>query len=127
VRFRVDPGRPLDDWIVGVAIEDSGVQVVWGSNSDMQGFTLPELTGGPAEVTVGFPEVPLSEGVYQISLAVASSGNRTVYHRVNRLATFRVVTDTYEDGAVHLRPGYRVAGLDVARGGVPLETAAGER
>ncbi len=127
VRFRVDPGSPLDDWIVGVAIEDSGGQVVWGSNSDMQGYALPELTGGPEEVTVEFPEVPLAEGVYQISIAVASTGNRTVYHRVNRLATFRVVTDTYEDGSVHLRPGYRVADLSVPRSGVPLESAAGER
>ncbi len=127
VRFRVDPGSRLDDWIVGVAIEDSGGQVVWGANSDMQGFALPELSGGPTDISVGFPEVPLAEGVYQISIAVASTGNRTVYHRVNRLATFRVVTDTYEDGAVHLRPGYQVAGLDVPSGGMPLEAAAGER
>jgi ABC-2 type transport system ATP-binding protein len=127
VRFRVDPGSPLDDWIVGVAIEDSGGQVVWGANSDMQGFALPELTGGTTDISVGFPEVPLAEGVYQISIAVASTGNRTVYHRVNRLATFRVVTDTYEDGAVHLRPGYQVGGQDVPRGGMPLEAAAGER
>lgn len=127
VRFRVDPGSRLDDWIVGVAIEDSGGQVVWGSNSDMQGYALPELGGAPEQVTVEFPEVPLAEGVYQVSIAVASTGNRTVYHRVNRLATFRVVTDAYEDGAVHLRPGYRVADLAVPRGGVPLESAAGER
>ncbi|MGY1754927.1 ABC transporter ATP-binding protein [Blastococcus sp. SYSU D01042] len=127
VRFRVDPGSPLDDWIVGVAIEDSGGQVVWGSNSDMQGYALPGLGGAPEQVTVEFPEVPLAEGVYQVSIAVASTGNRTVYHRVNRLATFRVVTDAYEDGAVHLRPGYRVADLAVPRGGVPLESAAGER
>lgn len=127
VRFRVDPGSRLDDWIVGVAIEDSGGQVVWGSNSDMLGYALPELAGGATDVAVEFPEVPLSEGVYQISIAIASTGNRTVYHRVNRLATFRVVTDGYEDGAVHLRPGYRVAGVDVPRGGVPLEAAAGER
>ncbi len=127
VRFRVDPGSRLDDWIVGVALEDSGGQVVWGANSDMQGFSLPELTGAPEEVTVEFPEVPLSEGVYQVSIAVASTGNKTVYHRVNRLATFRVVTDAYEDGAVHLRPGYRVGDQAVPRGGVPLESAAGER
>ncbi|WP_137161900.1 ABC transporter ATP-binding protein [Blastococcus sp. CCUG 61487] len=127
VRFRVDPGRALDDWIVGVAIEDSGGQVVWGSNSDLQGVVLPELTGERQDVTVHFPEMPLAEGVYQVSIAVASTGNRTVYHRVNRLATFRVVTDVVEDGTVHLRPGYQLAGQDVLRGGVPLETAAGER
>ena len=63
----------------------------------------------------------------QVSIAVASTGNTTVYHRVNRLATFRVVTDAYEDGAVHLRPGYRVGDQAVPRGGVPLESAAGER
>jgi ABC-2 type transport system ATP-binding protein len=128
VRFHVDPGPELDDWIVGVALEDSGGQVVWGSNSDMQGFELPPLpAGGPQQVAVQFPEVPLSEGVYQVSIAVASTGNRTVYHRVNRLATFRVVTDAYEEGAVHLRPGYQVAGREVLRGAVPLETAVGER
>jgi ABC-2 type transport system ATP-binding protein len=127
VRFRVDPGTPLDDWMVGVAIEDSGGQVVWGSNSDLQGYEMPDLSGGRQDVVVSFPEVPLAEGVYQISIAVASTGNRTVYHRVNRLATFRVVTDTVEDGAVHLRPGYQVAGVDIPRSGVALETAAGER
>ena len=126
VRFRVAPGSRLDDWIVGVAIEDSGGQVVWGSNSDMQGYALPELGGAPEQVTVEFPEVPLAEGVYQVSIAVASTGNRTVYHRVNRLATFRVVTDAYEDGAVHLRPGYRVADLAVPRGGVAYTPAEAE-
>jgi ABC-2 type transport system ATP-binding protein len=127
ISFRVETGTPLDDWIVGVAVEDSGGQVVWGSNSDMQGVVLPDLAPGVHDVAVAFPEVPLSEGVYQVSLAVASTGNRTVYHRVNRLATFRVVTDAYEDGTVHLRPGYRVAGDEVARGTAPVDAFAAER
>ena len=32
-----------------------------------------------------------------------------------------------DGGAVHLRPGYRVGDQAVPRGGVPLESAAGER
>jgi ABC-2 type transport system ATP-binding protein len=121
--FRVETGAPLDDWIVGVALEDSAGQVVWGSNSDMQGVVLPDLPAGAHDVAVSFPEVPLTEGVFQVTVAVADTGNRTVFHRVNRVATFRVVTDAYEDGTVHLRPEYQVAGEDVRRAGTPVAPA----
>lgn len=114
VSFRVDTDRPLADWIVGVAIEDSGGQVVWGANSDKVGIDLPELEAGRSSVHVDFPEVPLAEGIYQFSVAVADTGNRTVFHRVNRVATFRVVTQAVEDGTVHLVPSYRVSGTLVA-------------
>ncbi|MCO7219998.1 ABC transporter ATP-binding protein [Klenkia sp. PcliD-1-E] len=110
VSFSVSTDRPLSDWIVGVAIEDSGGQVVWGANSDKVGVELPRLDAGTARVAVDFPEVPLAEGIYQFSVAIADTGNRTVFHRVNRVATFRVVTDAVEDGTVHLVPAYSVAG-----------------
>ena len=124
VSFRVDLDQPLDDWIVGVAFEDTSGQVVWGANSDTQGVVLPDLPAGRNEVAVRFPEVPLTESVYQVSVAIASTGNRTVHHRVNRLATFRVVTDVSEDGAVHLRPSYSVGGVGVGRSAV--QVAVGE-
>ncbi|MGY1641361.1 ABC transporter ATP-binding protein [Geodermatophilus sp. SYSU D00703] len=116
VSFRVETPRPLDDWIVGVALEDSGGQVVWGANSDRVGVVLPDLPAGVHDVVVEFPRVPLTEGVYQCSVAVADTGNRTVFHRVNRVAAFRVVTDVVEDGTVHLQPGYRVAGQGLLSG-----------
>jgi len=127
ITLRVETATPLDDWIVGIALEDSGGQVVWGSNSDMQGAVLPELAPGVHEVAVCFPGVPLSEGVYQVTVAAASTGNRTVFHRVNRVATFRVVTSHYEDGTVHLEPAYRVAGDEVARGASEAAAVAADR
>jgi ABC-2 type transport system ATP-binding protein len=110
--FKVSTAGRLDDWIVGVAVEDTGGQVVWGANSDKLGVQLPELAAGTHEVVVRFPDVPLSESVYQCSLAIADTGNRTVFHRVNRVATFRVVTNVAEDGAVHLEPTYDVVGSE---------------
>jgi ABC-2 type transport system ATP-binding protein len=106
--FRVETHTPLTDWIVGVALEDSSGQVVWGGNSDKLGVTLPDLPAGSSEVVVEFPRMPLAESVYQCSVAVADTGNHTVFHRINRVVTFRVVTDVVEDGAVHLEPEYRV-------------------
>jgi ABC-2 type transport system ATP-binding protein len=111
--FKVTTAGRLEDWIVGVAVEDTGGQVVWGANSDRLGVRLPDLAAGSHEIIVRFPEVPLSESVYQCSLAIADTGNRTVFHRVNRVATFRVVTSVAEDGAVHLRPAYEVVGSEL--------------
>ena len=116
VSFSVSTNRPLEGWIVGVAIEDSGGQVVWGANSDKVGVELPGLASGTAQVAVDFPELPLAEGIYQFSVAIADTGNRTVFHRVNRVATFRVVTDAVEDGTVHLEPAYSVAGDRIGAG-----------
>src|SRR3954464_3013646 len=39
--FKVSTAEPLEDWIVGVAVEDTGGQVVWGANSDRLGVRLP--------------------------------------------------------------------------------------
>jgi ABC-2 type transport system ATP-binding protein len=123
--FQVETARPLTDWIVGVAVEDTGGQVVWGANSDKVGVTLPDLTAGRHQVVVQFPRVPLSESVYQCSVAIADTGNRTVFHRVNRVATFRVVTKVVEDGSVHLEPTYRVGGKGaLATVGVPDSVAS---
>src|SRR4051794_29892971 len=124
ISFQVETPRRLDDWIVGVAVEDAGGQVVWGANSDRVGVLLPDLEPGTQDVVVEFPEVPLTEGVYQCSIAVADTGNRTVYHRVNRVATFRVVTNVIEDGAVHLEPAYRVAGRELLNGVAAPDTMA---
>jgi len=124
ISFRVETPRRLDDWIVGVAVEDAGGQVVWGANSDRVGVLLPDLEPGTQDVGVEFPAVPLTEGVYQCSIAVADTGNRTVYHRLNRVATFRVVTNVIEDGAVHLEPAYRVAGRELLNGVAAPDTMA---
>jgi ABC-2 type transport system ATP-binding protein len=70
--------------------------------------TLPDLPSGVHEVVVEFPRMPLAESIYQCSVAIADTGNRTVFHRINRVVTFRVVTDVVEDGAVHLQPEFRV-------------------
>ena len=126
IAFQVETSSTLSDWIVGVAVEDTGGQVVWGANSDRMGVELPELPAGRHEVVVHFPHVPLTESVYQCSIAIADTGNRTVFHRVNRVATFRVVTNVVEDGAVHLDPGYLVGGREVRAAFAAPESVASE-
>jgi ABC-2 type transport system ATP-binding protein len=109
ISFAVTSQQPVQEWIAGIAIEDSGGQLVYGVTSENAGHFFGPLPAGRTEVSVAFPTVPLAEGVYEFSLAVASPGVRTLFHRINRAASFRVTSELIQDGPVSLSPTFTVS------------------
>jgi ABC-2 type transport system ATP-binding protein len=99
----VEVDGEVDDWVAGVAIENGADQVVYGTNTELQGVTLPPLRDR-TRIRFDFPELPLVEGTYSISVAVHGHGGFPLYHRIDRRTQFRVFSPSKDDGIVALRP-----------------------
>jgi ABC-2 type transport system ATP-binding protein len=103
VEFDVVPaeGPPIDDWAVGIALEDHLDNVVYGTNTSLQGLTLPPLSD-KRRVRFRFPDLPMLEGQYYVTVAVHDTSGLTTYHRLDRRSNFRVFSDGSEVGVLYL-------------------------
>jgi ABC-2 type transport system ATP-binding protein len=103
VEFDVVPGEgpTIDDWAVGIALEDHLDNVVYGTNTNLQGLTLPPLSDR-RRVRFRFPDLPMLEGQYYVTVAVHDASGSTTYHRLDRRSNFRVFSDGSEVGVLYL-------------------------
>jgi ABC-2 type transport system ATP-binding protein len=103
VEFDVVPGEgpTIDDWAVGIALEDHLDNVVYGTNTHLQGVTLPPLSD-KRRVRFRFPDLPMLEGQYYVTVAVHDTGGGITYHRLDRRSNFRVFSDGSEVGVLYL-------------------------
>ena len=104
LELTVDALQPVPEWITGVAILNVFDQVVYGTTSERIGTRFAPLVAGRQTVRWTFPSVPLVDGQYHCDFDIALPGHRSVLHRANRAVSFKVVSDTGEDGSVHLDP-----------------------
>ena len=96
-------GHAVSDWAVGIALEDHLDNVIYGTNTVMQGITLPPLTV-PRQVRFSFSDIPMLEGQYFVTVAVHDTAGGSTYHRLDRRSSFRVVSEGTEVGILHLAP-----------------------
>jgi ABC-2 type transport system ATP-binding protein len=101
IEFTVSATGPLDDWAVGVAIENQFDQLCFGQNSAQQGLHLGRLTGEHV-VRFDIPTLNLADGNYHITVAVHPERGPE-YHRRSRVGRFRV-TSPAQVGPVFLEP-----------------------
>jgi ABC-2 type transport system ATP-binding protein len=105
VEVEVAASVPVEDWVCGIAIEDHLDNVVYGTNTELQGLTLPPVPGtGRARVRYRFGGLPMLEGQYYVTVALHSAGSATIYHRLDRRGRFRVFSSGDEVGVLHLAP-----------------------
>jgi ABC-2 type transport system ATP-binding protein len=104
----VGTGPTVEDWAVGIAIEDHLDNVVYGTNTTMQGMTLPPLSGR-RRVRFRFSDIPMLEGQYYVTVAIHDRGGGITYHRLDRRTSFRVFSEGTEVGVLHLVPKIEVA------------------
>ncbi len=108
VEFEVEALQgTVADWAVGIAIEDHLDNVVYGTNTAMQGMTLAPLSGR-RRVRFRFGDIPMLEGQYFLSVAVHDRGGGITYHRLDRRTSFRVFSEGSEVGLLHLSPKIEV-------------------
>jgi homopolymeric O-antigen transport system ATP-binding protein len=110
IRVELTAHVPLQDVVVGVAIDSLSGVPVWGSNTRRTGHLIARLDG-PATVTLTIPSLPLLEGVYD--LTVALSDHTEVHHfdwwdkRIRfEVRQYRV----YDAGLVHVPGTWSVTG-----------------
>jgi ABC-type polysaccharide/polyol phosphate transport system ATPase subunit len=79
IRARAE--RPLDDFVFGVAVSTPRDQVVWGTNTDLEGYAAGRFEG-EATVRLAAPDLRLAPGEYVVDVAIHSKeGAPYDYHR----------------------------------------------
>lgn len=69
VEFRVEPTRPLEDFVFGVAVTTPRGLECWGTNTELEGM-VPGRMRGVVTVRVSCPALRLAAGEYTVDLAV---------------------------------------------------------
>jgi len=101
VRLHVNADEPLEDWILGFAINTAIGQTIYGTNSKLLGVHLPMLRNALAyDFTI--PATDIGEGAYTFHGAISSRTGAEL-HRLLDGASLMVAADGRETGFVHLR------------------------
>jgi ABC-type polysaccharide/polyol phosphate transport system ATPase subunit len=79
--IRARAGRPLDDFVFGVAVSTPRDLVIWGTNTDLDGYVAGRFEG-EATVRLTAPALRLAPGEYVVDIAIHSKeGAPYDYHR----------------------------------------------
>ncbi len=97
----VDSLAPVPDAMAMIAIHDDANELVFYSDPDdpMCALDVPE---GGGVVRFHFPEVPLLDGTYSVSLGVRSATVTAIYDWKEQVTKFEVVNPGRETGRVRL-------------------------
>jgi len=95
--------RPIDDFVFGVGLFAADGTSVYGTNTDIEGFS-PHRLEGDAEVRLDFEGLSLVEGTYLVDVAVHRRDG-TPYDYLRGLHSFRVKSRTPDVGLY--RPSHR--------------------
>jgi len=82
VRIRYECAAPVEDPVFGFSIADSDGRVVYGNNTQIEGFALGRIAGsGTLALRLG--GLDMAAGTYLCSFSVHSADHRTNYHRLD--------------------------------------------
>jgi ABC-2 type transport system ATP-binding protein len=107
IEIEVVGNQATDDWEAGVAILNHLDVMVYGTNSRLQGVELPPIEG-PRRVKFIFDEIPMIEGQYMVTVALHNRAETEQYHRIERIASFRVFSPPNAGGMVHMNTEIQV-------------------
>jgi len=91
--------EPLDSVVFGFMVKRENDQIVFGTNTQIAGLSLP-LPRGPGRVAVEIDPLPLLTGKYYLSVAVHSPDHQIQYHRQESWYAFNVRNGTRHHGEV---------------------------
>jgi ABC-type polysaccharide/polyol phosphate transport system ATPase subunit len=90
--IRARAAQPLDDFVFGVAVSTPRDLVIWGTNTDLEGYAAGRFEG-EATVRLTAPALRLAPGEYVVDVAIHSKeGAPYDYHR--RALAFTVTAAT---------------------------------
>ncbi|MGI8868714.1 MAG: ABC transporter ATP-binding protein [Mycobacteriales bacterium] len=104
IEYDVRSHKPTDDWDAGVQITNHLDLTVYGVNTRLMDITLPPIDGRRT-IRYAFDGIPMVEGQYFITVAVHPRVGPE-YHRIDRGASFKVYSDTEDDGVIYMRPKF---------------------
>jgi len=109
---------PLQDVVVGVRIDSLAGNPVWGTTTRRSGRTIGRLDG-PARVDLHIPQLPLLEGVYDLTVGLTDHTEVHPYDHWERRVRFEVRQyQSYDTGVVHIPADWSITGVKgVLQGG----------
>jgi len=113
VGFRAS--RPVANPVFGFAIHDMEHTLCFGSNTQLAGFSLEEISG-TGEVSFRLKTLPLLTGQYLLSLSIHSPDHLTNYHRQEFFHPFAVVSEERSEGlfSIPVEWNYQDSNPDIA-------------
>lgn len=108
IEIELESAERVDDLVVGVALLNHLDLLVYGTNTSLMGERV-EAIDGKRRVRFRFPQIPLVEGQYFVTVA-AHPRIGPEYHRLDRTVAFKVYSQSGQDGVVHLSPQFEVIG-----------------
>lgn len=103
LRIRIEweaPGR-IANPTFGFAVSDAGGTIVYGSNTELDGFYLPDIEGS-GELLLELDASALRGGRYLLSVALHSRDHSINYHRIDHALDFHLDVTREFDGIVAL-------------------------
>jgi hypothetical protein len=95
----------VEDWTFGIAIYDSVDSMVFGTNTVRQEIAVDPIEGRH-RLRWTFTDIPMVEGRYDVTVAVANKDQSVEYHRQDRHTGFNVYSDAKDLGVIHMRPTF---------------------
>jgi ABC-2 type transport system ATP-binding protein len=108
----LDAPEPVEDVVVGIAVYNPMGWLVFGTNTDLHGVDLGTVSGRRT-VSFAFPEVPLLDGTYAVTIGVHTKGG-LVYDSWEQLRRFEVAAPGRDIGLVRMPVAIEVDGRVVA-------------
>ena len=115
VVINLEAPDPVSDVVVAVAIYGSMGWLVFGTNTQVHGMDLGTIQGHRT-VTFDFPDVPLLDGTYALTIGVHTLGG-LVYDSWEQLRRFEVAAPGRDIGLVRMPVSIRLnePGVDPSR------------
>jgi lipopolysaccharide transport system ATP-binding protein len=91
----------VSDPVFGFAIADQAGRLIYGSNTQIEGFAIPQIEGG-GTLQLRIENLPMSKGTYLFSFSVHSSDHKTNYHRLDNRYPIAVESTSSFEGVCHI-------------------------
>lgn len=99
LRYRAD--RRIEDPVFGFSLADANARLIFGSNTQIEGFRIPAIEGA-GEVVVELRDLPVAAGNYLFSFSLHSADHRTNYHRLDHCHSISVFSDSRFEGVCRI-------------------------
>jgi ABC-2 type transport system ATP-binding protein len=101
IRIAYEAAERIEDPNFGYAIYDIDGNLLSGNNTRILGTEIPHIDGA-GEVVFSFPEIPLLDGTYFLTLAITSRDENIVYDWQEQRHQFEVLNPGRAQGMMHL-------------------------
>jgi ABC-type polysaccharide/polyol phosphate transport system ATPase subunit len=93
--------RRIEDPVFGFAISDKNGTLIFGSNTQIEGFRIPFIDG-KGSMRLVIDKLPMASGTYLFSFSCHSSDHRANYHRLDHFFPFHVESQKPFEGPCYM-------------------------